>query len=61
MIALDTSACIDYLDGNEKLKKIINESDDLMYITSVTLYEVQIGLQRTKRKVSVKGRSPGSK
>lgn len=52
MIILDTSACIDYLNGNEKIKNIISEQEDLIHITSISIYEVNIGLERTKRKIS---------
>ena len=52
MIILDTSACIDYLNGNENLKKILSEQENLVHITSITIYEVNIGLERTKRKIS---------
>jgi len=53
MIVLDTSACIDYLDGNEKLKEIIFEQESIIHITAITIYEINIGLERTKRKISV--------
>ncbi len=53
MIVLDTSACIDYLDGNEKLKEIIFEQESIIHITAITVYEINIGLERTKRKISV--------
>lgn len=52
MIILDTSACIDYLNGNENIKRIISEQEDLIHITSISIYEVNIGLERTKRKIS---------
>ena len=52
MIFLDTSACIDYLNGNKELKKVIEEQDDLIHITSITIYEMNIGFERTKRKIS---------
>ena len=52
MIILDTSACIDYLNGNEKIRDIISEQEDLIHITSISIYEVNIGLERTKRKIS---------
>lgn len=52
MIVLDTSACIDYLDGNEKLKEIIFEQESIIHITAITVYEINIGLERTKRKIS---------
>lgn len=53
MIILDTSACIDYLNGNKNLKKAISDQEDLVHLTSITIYEVSIGLERTKRKISV--------
>jgi predicted nucleic acid-binding protein len=49
MILLDTSACIDYLYGNKEIKKVIEEQDDLIHITSITIYEMNIGFERTKR------------
>jgi tRNA(fMet)-specific endonuclease VapC len=52
MILLDTSACIDYLSGKIKLKKLIEEKEDLIHITSITVYEMNIGFERTKRKIS---------
>lgn len=52
MIILDTSACIDYLNGNEKIREIISEQGELIHITSITIYEINIGLERTKRKIS---------
>jgi tRNA(fMet)-specific endonuclease VapC len=50
MIILDTSACIDYLNGNEKLRDVMSENEDLIHITAITIYEINIGLERTKRK-----------
>ncbi|HDZ16673.1 hypothetical protein LCGC14_1121760 [marine sediment metagenome] len=52
MIILDTSACIDYLNGDEDLKIILSDQENLVHITSITIYEVGIGLERTKRKIS---------
>ena len=52
MIFLDTSACIDYLNGNKELKKVIEDQEDLIHITSITIYEMNIGFERTKRKIS---------
>jgi len=52
MILLDTSACIDYLNGNKELKKVIEDQEDLIHITSITIYEMNIGFERTKRKIS---------
>ena len=52
MIILDTSACIDYLGGNDDIKKKIEEQDDLIHITAITVYEMNIGFERTRRKIS---------
>ena len=52
MILLDTSACIDYLSGNNEIKNKIEEQDDLIHITAITVYEMNIGFERTKRKIS---------
>ncbi|TFG05081.1 MAG: type II toxin-antitoxin system VapC family toxin [Promethearchaeota archaeon] len=52
MILMDTSACVDYLSGNKDLKKVIEEQDDLIHITAITIYEMNIGFERTKRKFS---------
>ena len=52
MILLDTSACIDYLNGNKELKKVIEDQEDLIHITSITIYEMNIGFERTKRKIT---------
>ncbi|MHA1671711.1 MAG: type II toxin-antitoxin system VapC family toxin [Promethearchaeota archaeon] len=54
MIILDTSACIDYLKGNNEIKKSVLKQEDLIHITSITVYEINIGLERTKRKISNK-------
>jgi len=54
MIILDTSACIDYLNGNEEIKKSISKQEELIHITCITVYEINIGLVRTKRKISNK-------
>ena len=54
MIILDTSACIDYLNGNEQLKKLISDQENLIHITSITIYEINIGLEMTRRKISEK-------
>ncbi|MHA1728389.1 MAG: type II toxin-antitoxin system VapC family toxin [Promethearchaeota archaeon] len=54
MILLDTNACIDYLNGVEEVRKVISVQEDLIHITSITIYEVNIGLERTKRKISEK-------
>ncbi|MFX1435224.1 MAG: type II toxin-antitoxin system VapC family toxin [Promethearchaeota archaeon] len=51
---LDTNACIDYLNGREEIQKVLTEQEDLVHITSIKVYEVKIGLERTKRKISEK-------
>jgi tRNA(fMet)-specific endonuclease VapC len=53
MIILDTTACIDYLNGNKEIKSIISLQEELIHITSITVYEINIGLERTKRKISL--------
>lgn len=53
MILLDTSACIDYLNGNKDLKKVVEDQDELLHISSITVYEMNIGFERTKRKMSI--------
>ena len=54
LIILDTSACIDYLDGNKNIKEVLLKIEDLIHITSITVYEIHIGLEFTKRKFSEK-------
>jgi predicted nucleic acid-binding protein len=54
MIILDTNACIDYLNGINEIKDAIFTQEDLVHITSITVYEINIGLERTKRKISEK-------
>jgi len=54
MILLDTSACIDYLNGNKALKKVIEDQEELLHISALTVYEVNIGFERTKRIISKK-------
>ncbi|NVM38560.1 MAG: type II toxin-antitoxin system VapC family toxin [Candidatus Lokiarchaeota archaeon] len=54
MIILDTSACVEYLKGNDEIKKCVMKQEDLIHITSITVYEINIGLERTKRKISNK-------
>ena len=49
---LDTTACIDYLNGEKKIQKIFLELDDLFCITTISVYETCIGLERTRRKIS---------
>jgi predicted nucleic acid-binding protein len=52
MILLDTTACIDFLYGYKDMEPIIDELDDPIYITAITVYEVGIGLERSLRKKS---------
>lgn len=52
MILLDTTTCIDYLNGHKELKKVIENQEDLIHITSITVYEMNIGFVQTKRKIS---------
>ncbi|MHA1150262.1 MAG: type II toxin-antitoxin system VapC family toxin [Promethearchaeota archaeon] len=52
MILLDTSACIDYLKGNSEIKKVFEDQEELLYISSITIYEMNIGFERTRRKIS---------
>lgn len=54
MIVLDTTACIDYLNGNEEIEEVLSTIEELVHITSITVYEINIGLERTKRKISPK-------
>jgi len=54
MIILDTTACIDYLNGSEEIKEKLSTVEELLHITSITVYEINIGLERTKRKISPK-------
>lgn len=35
MILLDTSACIDYLNGNNEIKEVIEDQDELLHISSI--------------------------
>lgn len=52
MIILDSTACIDYLEGNEDLKKLLDSLIDIIGITTISVYEIFIGLEKTKRKRS---------
>ena len=52
MIMLDTTACIDFLNGEQNLKQIIENSDKMLDITTISVYEIGIGLERTRRKKS---------
>ncbi len=54
MILLDTTACIDYLRGYKPIKSLIQNMNDLFAITTISIYEVSIGLERTKRMKSDK-------
>jgi len=53
MIILDSTACIDYLEGNKDLKNLLDNLIDIFGITTISIYEIFIGLERTKRKKSV--------
>ncbi|TXT61470.1 MAG: putative Ribonuclease VapC [Promethearchaeota archaeon] len=52
MIIMDTNACIDFLNGKSEVKKILSAQEDIVHITTITVYEISIGLERTKRKIS---------
>jgi len=52
MVLLDTTACIDFLYGYKNMEPIIDKLDDPIYITTITVYEVGIGLERARRKKS---------
>ena len=54
VIGLDSTACIDYLNGRKAVKKLLEQHDEMVCITVITIYEVNIGLERTKRKISEK-------
>ena len=54
MIMLDSTACIDYLNGLDSIKKILMKKEKMACTTTITVYEVNIGLERTKRKISEK-------
>ena len=49
---LDSTACIDYLRGNMNLKSIILQKDPFLSITTITQYEIMIGILNAKRKRS---------
>ncbi|MHA1144456.1 MAG: type II toxin-antitoxin system VapC family toxin [Candidatus Helarchaeota archaeon] len=52
MIMLDTAACIDYLNGVKGIKNILSRKEKMLCTTTISVYEVNIGLERTKRKKS---------
>ncbi|TFF97478.1 MAG: type II toxin-antitoxin system VapC family toxin [Promethearchaeota archaeon] len=52
MIIMDSNACIDFLDGNQELKEILDNNIDIIGITTISVYEINIGLEITKRKKS---------
>ncbi len=54
MIMLDTTACIDFLNGDESIKKAVSSSNYDLILCTISIYEVYIGLERTKRKISEK-------
>jgi len=41
-VLIESSAIIDYLKGNKKVKEVILNSDDF-YISSLTVYEILLG------------------
>jgi len=41
-VLIESSAIIDYLKGNEKVKEVILNSEDF-YVSSLTVYEVLLG------------------
>ena len=54
MLILDTNACIDYLNGVNEIREVLKNQGDLVHLTSISIYEVSIGLEQTKRKISQK-------
>lgn len=52
MIMLDTAACIDYLNGDPNIEEVIFQSNQILNTTTITVYEINIGLERTRRKIS---------
>jgi len=54
LIVLDTNACIDYLNGVNNIREVLKNQGELVHLTSISIYEVSIGLERTKRKISQK-------
>ena len=51
---LDTTACIDFLNGDPKIKHVLKNRNKLFNVSTISVYEVSIGLERTKRKISKK-------
>lgn len=49
---MDTNACIDFFDGDKNLLNVLNKQTDLISITTITIYEIDIGMEMTKRKKS---------
>jgi tRNA(fMet)-specific endonuclease VapC len=52
MIILDSTTCIDYLQGDKNLKILMDKQIDIFGITTISIYEINIGLEITKRKRS---------
>lgn len=52
MIVLDSTACIDFLHGVPEMEDLMEKHDALWGVTVISEYEVQIGLERTRRKKS---------
>ena len=51
---LDSTACIDFLNGKNEIMNVLRQSPSLLCVTTISIYEVSIGLERTKRKQSGK-------
>jgi tRNA(fMet)-specific endonuclease VapC len=47
---LDSTACIDYLNGNTSIKERLSEFRQYLCLSTISIYEINIGLERTKRK-----------
>lgn len=54
MIMLDTTAYIDYLNGDESIKETLNQQSYNVFVTTISIYEICIGLEKTKRMMSEK-------
>ena len=54
MIVLDTSACIDFLKGDQSIRDVLFRHPAIITITAITEYEIYIGFESTKRKYAHK-------
>ncbi len=54
MIMLDTTACIDYLNGDASIKEPLSRAGYNFFVTTISVYEINIGLEKTKRTISEK-------